>query len=99
MKTTIAFDVDGTLTHQSGTGEDTPRYEVIQLFRTLQAFGCEMYVWSGGGRDYAERWAEKLGLDAKICTKGAFTPDIAVDDFPEDDQWFKSPLGKTNIKV
>jgi len=99
MKTTVAFDVDGTLIKQGVMSEDTPRYEVIQLFKLLESFGCEMYVWSGGGIDYAKRWVEKLGLDAHVVAKKSFTPDIAIDDFPEDDLWYKSPLGSVNLRV
>ena len=28
----VAFDVDGTLIHQVGEAEDTPRYDIIALF-------------------------------------------------------------------
>jgi phosphoserine phosphatase len=87
---TIAFDVDGTLIYEAG---DTPRYDVIQLFKLFESFGYEMTIWSGGGVDYATRWAQKLGLTAKIAVKGSFTPDIAVDDIAA------CTLGKVNIHV
>lgn len=98
-KITAAFDIDGTLIHQGVMSEDTPRYDVIQLFKLFESFGCEMYIWSGCGIDYADRWREKLGLDAHVVAKKSFIPDIAVDDFPQDDLWHKSPLGKVNLKV
>jgi len=88
----VAFDVDGTLIYQVGEYVDTPRYDVIQMFELFQKFGCEMVIWSGSGMDYAERWAQKLGLDAKILAKGSITPDIALDDMEVE-------LGKVNIKV
>ena len=88
----VAFDVDGTLIHQVGQKEDTPRYEVIDLFHRLESFGCEMYIWSGGGFDYAERWRDKLGLKATIAVKGSFKPDMAVDDLDVE-------LGLVNLKV
>ena len=88
----VCFDVDGTLIHLAGHYSDTPRYEVIQLFKLFQSFGCEMYVWSGGGVYYAKRWAEKLGLDCTITVKGDFVPDIAVDDEAVS-------LGKVNMRV
>ena len=75
----VAFDVDGTLIYEAS---DTPRYDVIQLFHTLEALGCEMVIWSGGGVDYATRWAEKLGLTAQIVPKGSFIPALAIDDIP-----------------
>ena len=95
-KITIAFDVDGTLIHQVGEKEDTPRYEIIALFRSFEALGCHMVIWSGGGVDYAARWAEKLGLKAEIRPKdnegGNFVPDIAFDDL-------EVKLGIVNVRV
>ena len=92
----IAFDVDGTLIHQSGEKIDTPRYDVINLFLAFEKLGNEMYIWSGGGVDYAARWAEKLGLDAKVVEKGSFKPDIAVDDMAHESEF---NLGVVNIEV
>lgn len=88
----VAFDVDGTLIHQVGNKEDTPRYDVISLFHTLESVGCIMHIWSGGGEDYAARWRDKLGLDAIVVAKGSFKPDLAVDDMDVE-------LGKVNLKV
>jgi len=88
----VAFDVDGTLIHQVGKKEDTPRYDVIWFYKFLEHFGCDMFIWSGSGFDYAQRWAEKLGLKADIVLKGSFIPDIAVDDEIV-------TLGRVNIKV
>jgi len=102
----IAFDVDGTLVHdgnpdfkflnpETGNEEplcDTPRYDVIALFKSFQGLGFEMFIWSGGGVDYAAHWAARLGLSATVVGKGSFRPDIAVDDLDVD-------LGHTNIRV
>jgi len=90
----IAFDIDGTLISDERYYDlaDTPRYDIIDLFRIFEKLGCEMYIWSGGGVDYANHWKEKLGLRANVVIKGSFIPDIAIDD--EDVQ-----LGKVNIKV
>jgi hypothetical protein len=84
---TVALDVDRTLIHGP---EDTdsngnsmlgvPRYTAIDLYRVLEALGCDMYIWSGGGEDHAREVAQKLGLSAKIVPKGSFQPDIAIDD-------------------
>ena len=90
--TTVAFDVDGTLIHLAGEKEDTPRYDVIDLYWSFWGIECDLYIWSGGGIDYAERWARKLGLDAKVVAKGSFVPDIAIDD-----EVVK--LGKVNLRV
>ncbi len=84
---TVAFDTDCTLK----TEIDTPNYAVINLFKSLQGFGCEMYIWSGSGVDYAARWAEKFGLTATVVGKGSFVPDITVDDQAV-------TLGRVNIK-
>lgn len=91
----VAFDVDGCLIWAEGMdGEpDTPRYEVIQLLHLLRSFGCKIFIWSGGGMDYACRWVDRLGLDdITVEAKGGFEPDIAIDDE-------EVKLGKVNIKV
>jgi len=88
----ICFDVDGTLIHQVGESEDTPRYDIINLFHFFENLGNEMHIWSGGGMSYAERWSQKLGLKAKIIEKGSIKPDIAIDDMNVN-------LGKVNIRV
>ena len=90
--TTVSFDVDGTLIQLTGENEDTPRYDIITFFHLFQASGCDMFVWSGGGLDYATRWAAKLGLKATLVEKGSFRPDIAVDDMDTN-------LGKVDIRV
>ena len=41
-----------------------------------------MIIWSGGGTDYASKWADKLGLKAYIEAKGSRCADIAFDDYP-----------------
>jgi phosphoserine phosphatase len=92
MKLKIAFDVDGTLIHQVGEKSDTPRYDIIALFKAFQNLGNDMYVWSGGGMDYAKRWAEKLGLDCTIAEKGSFKPDICFDDM-------ETSLAKVDVRV
>lgn len=98
----VAFDVDETLIHDETAGPqlcDTPRYEVIQLFKLLEKFGCEMYVWSGGGVDYATRWRDKLGLTAQVVQKGSFQPDLAVDDMDLDFRKVEKSLGLVNLQV
>ena len=96
----ICFDVDGTLIEQDPRSENVPRYEIIQLFQILRSLGCDMYIWSGDGVDYAARWAEKLGLKAKIVPKGSFKPDIAVDDlYDQTLRKSENSLGDVNIQV
>ena len=94
----IVFDVDGTLIKQDGSGRDVPRYDVIQLFHLFEKLTYQMYIWSGGGVEYAKTWADKLGLQAVIVPKflfDNFTPDIIVDDGFE----VEVPVGIALIKV
>jgi len=96
-KVTIAFDVDGTLIHQAGELCDTPRYEIISLYKMFESLGYQMYIWSGGGVDYATRWRDKLGLStATVVAKGSFLPDIAVDDMAHESEF---NLGKVSLNV
>ena len=89
---TVAFDVDGTLINEA---DDSPRYEVIALFRAFESLGCIMVIWSGGGVPYAQRWSEKLGLKALILAKASICADVAFDDYPGGE----NVLGKTVICV
>lgn len=98
-KLTIAFDVDDTLivpAIATGFDRDVPNYEVIALYRWFQAQGNYMIIWSGGGQDYAQTWAEKLGLTADEYlakdTRMKDRIDIAFDDSD-------ITLAKVNVKV
>lgn len=73
----ICCDVDGTLIHHK---DDTPRYEIIALLKSFEKLGCEIFIWSGGGVDYAQHWANKLGLKYPVIAKGSIKADIAIDD-------------------
>jgi len=78
----IAFDVDGTLIKRTDNG-DVPRYEIIAILKTLVALGHTVFVWSGGGEDYAREWARKLGLLPEVRVLGkssSFDIDLAFDD-------------------
>ena len=86
-KLTIAFDTDDCLILPSiatGFDRDVPNYETIAIYRWFQAQGNYMIIWSGGGKDYAKMWAEKLGLTADEIlaknTKMKDKIDIAFDD-------------------
>ena len=95
----IAFDIDGTLIEQwefePGKFEDVPRPEVTDILWLLHKKGHDIIVWSGGGKEYAERWGRKLSLpqDVTYMMKVA-SPDI---DIAIDDQDVK--LAKVNLKV
>ena len=99
MKLKIAFDVDDTLiipAVATGFDIDVPNYETIAIYKWFQSQGNYMIIWSGGGKDYAEMWATKLGLQADeilakdTCVKSKI--DIAFDDSDVE-------LGKVNVKV
>lgn len=90
---TVFFDVDGCLIDAAGR----PRYEVIDLLRAFVACGQSVYVWSGGGKDYAEHWVQKLGLEdlviSALVKDKTIKPDIAIDDVEDAD------LGLVNVIV
>jgi len=94
----IAFDIDRCLI----SIKDTPNYNNIDLLWWFaRSTDFEIYVWSGGGIDYAQRWIEKLGLThcgIKIIEKGSIPMDIVVDDEidPKDCEKIKA---KVVIKV
>jgi hypothetical protein len=95
----IAFDVDGTLRcNCTGTCQDSNQ-DIVDLFRILRKFkNIELFVWSGGGADYARRCADlyKLPVKADHCiSKFSDYPkmDIAIDDIQE------TALGLLNLIV
>lgn len=75
QKVIIAFDVDGTLIKNAGvnrehgipSSDDTP---VVYWINTLQVLSTcknvKIVVWSGGGKEYAETWGRRLGLDQYV---------------------------------
>ena len=104
-KLKIAFDVDDTLIIPAVALKDEPHpyigiygaipnYEVISIYRFFQKQGHSMIIWSGGGVDYARRWADKLGLEPNeiIIKEKNESIAIAFDDCDID-------LAKVNIKV
>lgn len=73
----IAFDIDGTLLNNEGIQPDTPIHlrprvglnlEVVTLIQLLSKFmkNSKIIVWSGGGRDYAEKIVREYGLDKYV---------------------------------
>jgi hypothetical protein len=111
MKTVrIAFDVDGCLRCNGGKRDhggitpcgdtcEEPNLMITRLFNLLAVMkNTEMYVWSGGGADYARRFADKYRLrvaHSRCLSKLGEHPvmDIAVDDIQDTD------LGIVNIIV
>lgn len=86
----IAFDVDGTLIDLF----DNTRQEVVDKLMEHQANGDEVYIWSGGGLDYARTIARRLSLeDVPVIRKEKNDRiDICYDDMDVN-------LAKVNIKI
>lgn len=83
MTKIIAFDIDGTLI--SGGAIDYPRWDIIAMLKTLHDCGHTIIVWSGGGKDYARHWVDKLFLqdyvsDCDNKIDSIYKPDICFDD-------------------
>lgn len=81
QKLIVAFDVDGTL-----IVDDVPQVPIINTLQVLSKLtkNVRIIVWSGGGKDYAEMWGRRLGLDEYVWKymqkdRNVF-PDIAFDD-------------------
>jgi phosphoserine phosphatase len=73
----IAFDVDGTILNNEGIPPETPTHlrpqfgvnlEVIMLIQILskKMKNTKIYVWSGGGKEYAEQICRRYGLDRYV---------------------------------
>lgn len=70
----VAFDVDGTLIRNVMVGDgripgvisndDVPIVHQINTLQVLSTYkNIKIVVWSGGGKQYAETWGRRLGLD------------------------------------
>ena len=62
MKKTVYVDVDDTFVRTFGS-KRIPMPEIIQKIRILFSAGFELYCWSSGGADYAEKSAKEFGID------------------------------------
>jgi len=71
----VAFDVDGTLVDLHDYRK--PRPSVVNKLHWHYRRGDEVFVWSGGGVDYAQRVVERLGL-AHMVTVIAKLPNVSV---------------------
>lgn len=75
-ETIIAFDIDGTLLNNEGIPPETPVHmkprhgvnlEIVMLLQILSKFkNTKIYVWSGGGKDYAEGICREYGFDKYV---------------------------------
>lgn len=97
-KIRIAFDVDGTLRCNCTETCKDKNTQIVMLFQILSTFkNTDLYVWSGGGADYARRFAELYDLNVKasrcISKIGAPQMDIAIDDIQD------TAIGNINLIV
>ncbi len=106
QKVIVAFDVDGTLITNGNypeDGHDVPNNRIIRLLQILSTFkNIRIVVWSGGGRDYAQRWVRRLELEEYVWRVASKTehPDIkqygivvAIDDIQD------TAIGDVNLIV
>lgn len=94
----IAFDVDGTLRCNCTETCTDANIDIVALFHILNKFkNTKLYVWSGGGAEYARNAAMRYGLavpDSRCIGKiGAPEMDIAIDDIQD------TAIGKINLIV
>lgn len=75
QKVIVAFDVDGTLINNVGADRvhgvpnngDVPVVHQINTLMVLSTYkNIRIVVWSGGGKQYAETWGNRLGLDKYV---------------------------------
>ena len=98
-KIIIAFDVDGTLITNTGNcTPDVSNKRIVDLLKILSTFkNIRIVVWSGGGKEYAERWVRLLGIEDcvwKVFSKLQWkevNADIAIDDIQD------TSIGKINL--
>lgn len=98
-KIIIAFDVDGTLiTNTGNVMPDVSNRRIVDLLKILSTFkNIRIVVWSGGGKEYAERWVRLLGIEECVWRVASKTEwkeinaDIAIDDIQD------TSIGKINL--
>lgn len=98
QKIRIAFDVDGTLRCNCTATCQDQNPDIVYLFNIINRFkNTDMYVWSGGGADYAWRFAQAYGLPVKqshcISKINAPLMHIAIDDIQD------TAIGMINLIV
>lgn len=102
----IAFDVDGTIYGSpfAHKGEPVLNVKTVQLMQLLKDHikNCKIYVWSGGGKEYAEQIVNKFGLERWVdaCfAKSNYDSDIDGEvDMAFDDE-YSFDMAKVNLIV
>lgn len=90
----VCVDVDGTLFNHDGSVNE----HIVNVIKALHRY-CTIYVWSGGGKDYAEQrvrdakigeWVNDTLSKMEVSKIGR--PDITFDDA-------EYLFGKVNVRV
>lgn len=94
----IAFDVDGTLRCNCTDTCKDPNERIVELLKILASMkNTVIYVWSGGGKDYAQRFVNLYELNKfvdHITSKtSGIAPHIAIDDIQD------TAIGDINLIV
>lgn len=90
----VAFDVDGTLLD----ADDHAYKDVVEFLKSFAKAGAEIVVWSGGGKEYAETWSRRLGIEEYVAFCASKLEANLLDvDIAVDDQYCQ--LGKVNLEI
>ncbi|MGH3087843.1 MAG: HAD family hydrolase [Rubrobacteraceae bacterium] len=92
----IFFDIQGTL-----VAAGTARPHVREVFLTLTEEGHHVYLWTGGGLEYAKRIAEFLEINDIIsgCVSKADRPPVKVDFVVDDEQSMIETYGGHTVSL
>lgn len=70
----VFFDVDGTLRCSCTPNCAEPNERIVSLVRILGNFkNVKLYVWSGGGADYANRFVQLFKLESYVPKHRVFS--------------------------
>ena len=113
--TIFCFDVDGTLIKSANAsvfkrrrsyGEtypfDAANLDIVELIPLLaQLSSVKIVVWSGGGKDYAQKWVERLQIEQWVWRVASKTEKSDIEKYGTiiaiDDQDVE--LGTVNIQI
>lgn len=79
MTMPVFIDIDGTLTDDPVNRFGNPLVYRISKVQELLDSGQQVVLWSAGGGDYAEEFAEKYNIYGAVCIG---KPALCVDDNP-----------------
>lgn len=93
----IVFDLSGTV---FGCMDRSLRPGIVETIKSLREHGFEVDFWTNGPRGHYAELVEEVGLEGEVFSKREalpFTPDICVDDDPED--WMPGKVIKVKTYV